>query len=50
MKPKSKSAIAIIGGADGPISRELYIYYGVSGDDIKNKTKRYAALVTELSL
>ena len=31
------------------ISRELYIYYGVSEDDIKNKTKRYAALVTELS-
>ena len=31
------------------ISRDLYVYYGVSEDDIKNKTKRYSCLVTELS-
>lgn len=31
------------------ISRELYSYYGVTEEDIKNKTERYSALVTELS-
>ena len=31
------------------ISKDLYIYYGVSEDDIKNKTKRYLSLVTTLS-
>lgn len=31
------------------ISRDLYIYYGVSEEDIKNKTKRYSSLVTALS-
>ncbi len=31
------------------ISKDLYIFYGVSEDDIKNKTKRYLALVTALS-
>lgn len=31
------------------ISKELYMYYGVSEDDIKNKTKRYSSLVTTLS-
>lgn len=31
------------------ISRDLYSYYGVTEDDIKNKTERYSALVTELS-
>lgn len=31
------------------ISRDLYIYYGVSEDDIKKKTERYLSLVTELS-
>lgn len=31
------------------ISRDLYNYYGVTEDDIKNKTERYSALVTELS-
>ncbi|MDO5339420.1 MAG: hypothetical protein Q4E78_04835 [Eubacteriales bacterium] len=31
------------------ISRDLYSYYSVSEDDIKNKTERYSALVTELS-
>lgn len=31
------------------ISKELYIYYGVSEDDIKNKTERYLSLVTVLS-
>lgn len=31
------------------ISKELYRYYGVEESDIKNKTKRYSALVTALS-
>lgn len=31
------------------ISRDLYSYYGVTEGDIKNKTERYSALVTELS-
>lgn len=31
------------------ISRDLYLYYGVDEDDIKNKTKRYLSLVTILS-
>ncbi|EGC75024.1 hypothetical protein HMPREF0490_01312 [Lachnospiraceae bacterium 6_1_37FAA] len=31
------------------ISKDLYIFYGVSEDDIKNKTERYLALVTALS-
>ena len=31
------------------ISKELYRYYGVEEADIKNKTKRYSALVTALS-
>ena len=31
------------------ISKDLYIFYGVSEDDIKNKTKRYLSLVTKLS-
>ena len=31
------------------IARDLYSYYGVTEDDIKNKTTRYSALVTELS-
>ena len=31
------------------ISKELYRYYGVEEADIKNKTKRYSALVTVLS-
>ena len=31
------------------ISRDLYLYYGVDEDDIKNKTKRYLSLVTVLS-
>ena len=31
------------------ISKELYIYYGVSEDDIKNRTKRYSSLVAALS-
>ena len=31
------------------ISKELYSYYGVSEDDIKNNTKRYSSLVTILS-
>ena len=31
------------------ISRDLYSYYGVTEEDIKNKTERYSALVTELS-
>ena len=32
------------------ISRDLYSYYGVTEEDIKNKTKRYSLLVTNLSL
>lgn len=31
------------------ITQELYMYYGVSGEDIKNKTKRYSSLLTTLS-
>ena len=31
------------------IDRVLYCYYGVSEEDIKNRTKRYSSLVTELS-
>ena len=31
------------------ISRDLYSYYGVTEEDIKNKTKRYSSLVTSLS-
>lgn len=31
------------------ISRDLYCYYGVSEEDIKNKTKRYSTLLTVLS-
>ncbi|MCI8638142.1 MAG: sodium ion-translocating decarboxylase subunit beta [Coprococcus sp.] len=31
------------------ISRELYMYYGVSKEDIKNRTERYLALLTVLS-
>ena len=32
------------------ISRDLYSYYGVTEEDIKNKTERYSSLVTNLSL
>ena len=32
------------------ISGDLYSYYGVTEEDIKNKTKRYSLLVTNLSL
>ncbi len=32
------------------IARDLYLYYGVKEDDIKNKTRRFSSLVTELSL
>lgn len=32
------------------ISRDLYSYYGVSEDDIKQKTERYLSLVAALSL
>lgn len=31
------------------ISRELYLYYGVSKEDIQNKTKRYTSLLCVLS-
>lgn len=31
------------------ISQDLYMYYGVSEDDMKNKTKRYSSLLTALS-
>ena len=31
------------------ISKDLYSYYGVTEEDIKNKTKRYSSLVTNLS-
>ena len=31
------------------IARDLYSYYGVSAEDIRNKTERYSTLVTELS-
>lgn len=30
------------------ISKEMYIYYGVSKDDVKNKTERYMSLVAAL--
>ena len=32
------------------IYKEIYMYYGVSEDDIRNKTQRYKNLVVELSL
>lgn len=31
------------------MARELYLYYGVSREDMKNKTKRYASLLAALS-
>lgn len=31
------------------LARELYLYYGVSGEDIKNKTERYSVLAAMLS-
>ncbi len=31
------------------MSKDLNIYYGVSESDIKNRTKRYMSMVTELS-
>ena len=31
------------------ISQDLYIYYGVSEDDIRKKSKRYSALLAALS-
>ena len=31
------------------ISRDLYSYYGVTEEDIINKTERYSSLVTSLS-
>ena len=31
------------------IARDLYSYYGVTEKDIRNKTKRYSSLVTNLS-
>lgn len=31
------------------VSRNIYLYYGVSEEDIKNKTERYDLLVTALS-
>lgn len=31
------------------IAQDLYLYYGVSEEDIKNKTKRYSALLAALS-
>ena len=31
------------------ISKDLYIYYGVSEDDIKKKTERYLSMITVLS-
>ncbi len=31
------------------IDRDLHVYYGVSQEDIKNRTKRYSSLVTALS-
>ena len=33
----------------GRISKDIYKYYGVSEEDIRNKTERYKNLVTELS-
>ncbi len=32
------------------IAKDLYIYYGVSEDDIKNKTERYLSLLSVLSM
>lgn len=32
------------------IAKDLYLYYGVSEEDIKNKTERYRSLVAVLSL
>ena len=29
--------------------KDLYSYYGVTEEDIRNKTKRYSSLVTNLS-
>lgn len=31
------------------VARELYLYYGVSQEDIRNRTKRYSSLLTTLS-
>lgn len=31
------------------IGQDLYLYYGVSEEDIKNRTKRYSALLTSLA-
>ncbi len=31
------------------IVKDLYLYYGVSDEDIKNETKRYSSLITMLS-
>ena len=31
------------------IMQELYLYYGVSGEDIRNKTERYMSLLAVLS-
>ena len=31
------------------IAKDLRSYYGVTEDDIKNKTQRYSSLITELS-
>ena len=31
------------------IARDLYCYYGVTEEDIVNKTERYSSLVTSLS-
>lgn len=32
------------------IAKDLYTYYGVSEDDIKNKTERYLSLLCQLSM
>lgn len=32
------------------IAKDLYIYYGVSEDDIRNKTERYLSLLSVLSM
>ncbi len=32
------------------ITKDLYTYYGVSEDDIKNKTERYLSLLCQLSM
>ena len=31
------------------ISKDVYLYYGVTEDDIREKTKRYSALLSILS-